>query len=130
MVITKKEWIEQLATLYAYGLPQKDDWELAYWYRTIESEKMTKDSVENAVLEMTKRHTKFWDTDNIPAMIIQTADAIRKKEKLEAHANRMKLAKKKQEEERAMAVASWGGTEEEAKANREKIQTMLKGLLK
>jgi len=130
MTITYEEFIEQLATLYAYGLPQKDEWELVYWYRTIKSEQLTKVRVEEAVLQMTKEHTKFWDTDNIPAMIIQTAKSIEEKKKAQALKNRFLLADKREEEEKKKALASWGGTEEEATANRQKVVKILRGVFR
>jgi len=128
-MITYEEFIEQLATLYAYGLPQKDEWELVYWYRTIKSEQLTKVRVEEAVLQMTKEHTKFWDTDNIPAMIIQTAKSIEEKKKARALKNRFLLADRR-EEEKKKALASWGGTEEEATANRQKVVKILRGVFR
>jgi len=129
-MITYEEFIEQLATLYAYGLPQKDEWELVYWYRTIKSEQLTKGRVEEAVLQMTKEHTKFWDTDNIPAMIIQTAKSIEEKKKARALKSRFLLADKREEEEKKKALASWGGTEEEATANRQKVVKILRGVFR
>tara|TARA_R100001530_G_scaffold96477_1_gene67039 strand:- start:487 stop:876 length:390 start_codon:yes stop_codon:yes gene_type:complete len=129
-MITYEEFIEQLATLYAYGLPQKDEWELVYWYRTIKSEQLTKVRVEEAVLQMTKEHTKFWDTDNIPAMIIQTAKSIEEKKKARALKNRFLLADRREEEEKKKALASWGGTEEEATANRQKVVKILRGVFR
>jgi len=78
-------------------------------------------------LQMTKEHTKFWDTDNIPAMIIQTAKSIEEKKKASALKNRFLLADKREEEEKKKALASWGGTEEEATANRQKVVKILRG---
>lgn len=129
-MITYEEFIEQLATLYAYGLPQKDEWELVYWYRTIKSEGMTKLKVDEAVLEMTKDHTKFWDTDNIPAMIIQTAKSIEEKKKCVAARSQFLLTDKQEKDEDKKALASWGGTEEEAAKNKQKVKEMLRGVFK
>jgi|TARA_R110002051_G_C8691427_1_gene493112 hypothetical protein len=130
MTITYEEFIEQIATLYAYGLPQKDEWEFVYWYRTIKSENLTKVVVEEAVLEMTKVHTKFWDTDNVPAMIIQTAISLEDKKKAIATKNHFLLADKREQDEDKKLLASWGGTEEEAEANREKTRELIRGVFK
>tara|TARA_R110002110_G_scaffold176839_4_gene381205 strand:- start:2 stop:394 length:393 start_codon:yes stop_codon:yes gene_type:complete len=126
MTITYEEFIEQIATLYAYGLPQKDEWEFVYWYRTIKSENLTKVVVEEAVLEMTKVHTKFWDTDNVPAMIIQTAISLEDKKKAIATKNHFLLADKREQDEDKKLLASWGGTKEEAEANQEKVRELIR----
>ena len=126
MTLTYEEFIEQIATLYAYGLPQKDEWEFVYWYRTIKSENLTKVVVEEAVLEMTKVHTKFWDTDNIPAMIIQAAISLEEKKKAIATKNHFLLADKREQDEDKKLLASWGGTQEEAEANQEKVRELIR----
>ena len=127
MTITYEEFIEQIATLYAYGLPQKDEWEFVYWYRTIKSEQLTKVVVEEAVLEMTKTHTKFWDTDNVPAMIIEAVAAVGEKKKNVSVKNNFLLADKREADSDKKALASWGGTEEEAEVNREKVRELIRG---
>ena len=35
MTTTYKEFIEQIATLYAFGMEQRDEWELKMWHRAI-----------------------------------------------------------------------------------------------
>ena len=130
MTITYAEFIEQLATLYAFGLPEKDDWEVKYWYRPIESEKLTKDKVEAAILRLTKTTTKFWDTDNIPAMIIETAAQIQTERNQAALSKRLQLEDARAKAERKQIEESYGGTEEERQANRAKIQKLLKECLR
>ena len=125
-MITYKEFIEEVATLYAFGLPMKDEWELVYWHRAIAAAGLTVDQVKPAILRITQNTTKFWDTDNIPAMIIETAAQIQTERNQAALSKRLQLEDARAKAERKQIEESYGGTEEERQVNRAKIQKLLK----
>ena len=129
-MITYKEFIEEVATLYAFGLPMKDEWELVYWHRAIAAAGLTVDQVKPAILRITQNTTKFWDTDNIPAMIIETAAQIQTERNQAALSKRLQLEDARAKAERKQIEESYGGTEEERQVNRAKIQKLLKECLR
>ena len=116
-MITYKEFIEEVATLYAFGLPMKDEWELVYWHRAIAAAGLTVDQVKPAILRITQNTTKFWDTDNIPAMIIETAAQIQTERNQAALSKRLQLEDARAKAERKQIEESYGGTEEERQVN-------------
>ena len=126
-MITYKEFIEEVATLYAFGLPMKDEWELVYWHRAVAAAGLTVDQVKPAILRITQNMTKFWDTDNIPAMIIEAAAQIQAERNQAALRERLQLndtsdrAERKQIEEAAASMS-----DEEREGNKAKIQKLLK----
>ena len=129
-MITYKEFIEEVATLYAFGLPMKDEWELVYWHRAVAAAGLTVDQVKPAILRITQNMTKFWDTDNIPAMIIETAAQIQTERNQAALSKRLQLEDARAKAERKQIEESYGGTEEERQVNRAKIQKLLKECLR
>ena len=130
-MITYKEFIEEVATLYAFGLPMKDEWELVYWHRAVAAAGLTVDQVKPAILRITQNMTKFWDTDNIPAMIIEAAAQIQTERNQAALRERLQLndtsdrAERKQIEEAAAKMS-----DEEREGNKAKIQKLLKECLR
>ena len=130
MTITYDEFLEQLAALYAFGLPQKDEWELVYWHKAIKAKELTAAQVGAAVLKITQDETKFWDTDNVPAMIIKAVKEIAEDKKITAFKNQILLTENREEAEDKKALASWGGTPGEAEANRQKTRELIRGVFK
>jgi len=130
MTLTYDEFVEQIAALYAFGMPRKDDWELDYWHRAIAAKELTAAQVGAAVLKITQDQTEFWDTDNIPAKIIKVVKEIAEDKKIAAFKNQILLAENREEDEDKKALASWGGTLEEAEANRQKTRELIRGVFK
>ena len=126
MTITYEEFLEQLAALYAYGLPQKDEYELVYWFRTIQSEGLTRGVVELAVMKLTREQTQFWDSDNIPAMIIKCSREIESQRQATALKDRFLIDCEREKDEDRKALESWGGSEGEAEANQEKTRELIR----
>jgi hypothetical protein len=69
--MTWDEFMKGILILYAFGLATKDDWELKIWYRALQDE-MSLDNYEHACIHLCKNNLKFWETDNIPAQLIDT----------------------------------------------------------
>ena len=127
MTLTYKEFVEQIAALYAFGMPRKDDWELDYWHRAIAAKELTPAQLGAAVFKITQEQTKFWDTDNIPAKIIEMAAQIQFERNQAALSERLRLedtkarAERKQIEEEVAKMS-----DEEREGNKAKIQKMIK----
>ena len=54
MTVTYKDFIEQIATLYAFGMEQRDEWELKMWHRAISDKNTTQKQLSDAVLWWSK----------------------------------------------------------------------------
>ena len=130
MTVTYKEFIEQIATLYAFGMEQRDEWELKMWHRAISDKNTTQKQLSDAVLTMTQTISKFWPTDNIPSIILNLVEEKKEADNLLACKNRLQLAKEKDEADCKMIRESFGGTEEEAEENKAKIKAMLREVFK
>jgi len=124
-MMTFQEFLEEIAALYAHGLPQKDEWELKYWFRSLEAKGLTAVQVGAAGLRLTQEKEKFWDNDNIPAMIIKMVDQIRRENRTQAHKNRLALESKKRKKEE---LACGAMTEEEREENRAKLQKLVQAI--
>ena len=130
MTITDTEFFESVATLHAFGLPRKDTWELRYWYRAIESAGLTNSQVQEATLQITKNTIKFWDTDNIPARIIELAAQNAEERSQIALKQQFLLAYDKDKAEKMAILESYGATEEERGKNQAAIKFEIRRMLK
>ena len=113
------EFLEEIAALYAHGLPQKDEWELKYWFRSLEAKGLTAAPVGAAGLRITQETEKFWDNDNIPAMIIKMADQLAAENKTKAFKKRLALESARREREEFVEM-----TDEEREENRKKLREL------
>lgn len=113
------EFLEEIAALYAHGLPQKDEWELKYWFRSLEAKGLTAAQVGAAGLRITQETEKFWDNDNIPAMIIKMADQLAAENKTKAFKKRLALESARREREEFVEM-----TDEEREENRKKLREL------
>lgn len=120
--MTYTEFLEEIAALYAHGLPQKDEWELKYWFRSLNAKRLTAAQVGAAGLRLTQEKEKFWDNDNIPAMIIKMVDQIAAENKTKAHKDRLALESKKDKESRRKAEAM---TDKEREENQAKLRELV-----
>jgi sulfur relay (sulfurtransferase) DsrC/TusE family protein len=130
MTVTYKEFIEQIATLYAFGLSQRDEWELKMWHRAISDKNITKKQLSDAVLNMSQTVRKFWETDNVPAQLMELVEENQQVASRLALKNRLQLEKERHEADCKQIKESFGGTEEEAEENKAKIKAMLRGVFK
>ena len=130
MTVTYKEFIEQIATLYAFGMEQRDEWELKMWHRAISDKNTTQKQLSDAVLTMTQTVSKFWPTDNIPSMILNLVEEKKEADNILACRNRLQLEEAKYVDECKHLKESFGGTEEEAEENKAKIKAMLRGVFR
>ena len=130
MTITYKDFIEQIATLYAFGMEQRDEWELKMWHRAISDKNTTQKQLSDAVLTMTQTVSKFWPTDNIPSMILNLVEEKKEADNILACRNRLQLEEAKYLDECKHLKESFGGTEEEAEENKAKIKAMLRGVFR
>ena len=130
MTITYKDFIEQIATLYAFGMEQRDEWELKMWHRAISDKDTTQKQLSDAVLTMTQTVSKFWPTDNIPSMILNLVEEKKEADNILACRNRLQLEEAKYVDECKHLKESFGGTEEEAEENKAKIKAMLRGVFR
>ena len=130
MTITYKDFIEQIATLYAFGMEQRDEWELKMWHRAISDKNTTQKQLSDAVLTMTQTVSKFWPTDNIPSMILNLVEEKKEADNILACRNRLQLEEAKYVDECKHLKESFGGTEEEAEENKAKIKAMLRGVFR
>lgn len=64
-----EEFLKGISILYAFGMAEKDDWELKIWYRALGGE-MSVDNYEECCISLCKNNLKFWETDNIPAQLL------------------------------------------------------------
>ena len=130
MTVTYKDFIEQIATLYAFGMEQRDEWELKMWHRAISDKNTTQKQLSDAVLTMTQTVSKFWPTDNIPSMILNLVEEKKEADNILACRNRLQLEEAKYLDECKHLKESFGGTEEEAEENKAKIKAMLRGVFR
>tara|TARA_R110000744_G_scaffold263550_1_gene377846 strand:- start:271 stop:663 length:393 start_codon:yes stop_codon:yes gene_type:complete len=130
MTVTYKDFIEQIATLYAFGMEQRDEWELKMWHRAISDKDTTQKQLSDAVLTMTQTVSKFWPTDNIPSMILNLVEEKKEADNILACRNRLQLEEAKYVDECKHLKESFGGTEEEAEENKAKIKAMLRGVFR
>ena len=130
MTVTYKDFIEQIATLYAFGMEQRDEWELKMWHRAISDKNTTQKQLSDAVLTMTQTVSKFWPTDNIPSMILNLVEEKKEADNILACRNRLQLEEAKYVDECKHLKESFGGTEEEAEENKAKIKAMLRGVFR
>ena len=130
MTTTYKEFIEQIATLYDFGMEQRDEWELKMWHRAISGKDTTQKQLSDAVLTMTQTVSKFWPTDNIPSMILNLVEEKKEADNILACRNRLQLEEAKYVDECKHLKESFGGTEEEAEENKAKIKAMLRGVFR
>jgi t-SNARE complex subunit (syntaxin) len=104
-----------ISILYAFGLSVKDDWELSIWHKALMDD-MNPKEFESACMHLAKNNTKFWQTDNIPAQLLEIVrdyrDASSAKMKAEKR-NQLLLAERKADQE---ALSSWGSDEERLEA--------------
>jgi len=74
--MTWEEFMKGITLLYAFGLQQKDDWQLRLWYIALEDE-MDSASFEEACVHLCKNNIKFWENDNIAAQILEAHQKIK-----------------------------------------------------
>jgi len=126
--MTWEEFVKGVTILYAFGLATKDDWELRIWYRALEGE-MGSDEYERSCLHLCKHNTKFWETDNIPAQLMEVAAKFKMERGAKLIAARIESDKQRRERERQEAIDSWGSDEERLKAV-EKIKVLNRKIFK
>ena len=124
-MITREDFIKGIAVLYEVGLSRRDDWELNIWYAALVDERVTVDEMTHACTQMVKNHQKFFETDNIPATILDHVrgyrDATRARKQL-AEADRKR-------HELKFTLDSWGKGEER-EVEIERVKKMLREAMK
>lgn len=112
--MTYEQFMKGMTILYAFGMAEKEDWELKIWYRALGDE-MSLESYEQCCIHLCKNNLKFWETDNIPAQLL---DVIREgKEKSAAEASKRRLLAEEDNRElaRKNAMASYDSEEDRLK---------------
>lgn len=109
--MTWEEFMKGVTILYAFGMAEKDEWELRIWHRALESE-MSVVSYEQACIHLCRNNLKFWETDNIPAQILATYDKIKQENNTRLIAQRSQDDKERRELERKQALDSYESEED------------------
>jgi hypothetical protein len=136
--MTYEHFLKGIAILMGYGLEEKDKWELDLWKRTLENVRIcgrnergvSPDEYLSAIEYMGEREGSFWATLNIPARIISIVETQVDVKKQNAFKDQLLLANNREKDEDEMAKESWGGTEEEAMKNKQKVKEMLRGVFR
>jgi len=97
--------------LYAFGLKEKDDWELAIWHRALR-DSITAYEYENACISLAKNNLKFWENDNLPAQIIDVVAKTKEDSAQRALKGRLLAEGENRERARRNAIASYESEEE------------------
>ena len=113
--MTKNDFSKGIAILNGVGLPVKDDWELAVWHKLLEKNGISYNVFMAACLSLAENTVKFWDTDNIPAMLLEIAKEFKqeKTQKLIAQRNEDEESRRKREKQEA--IASYDNPEDRLK---------------
>ncbi len=112
--MTWEDFMKGILILYAFGMGQKDDWELKIWYRALKDE-MSLDSYEQSCIHLCKNNLKFWETDNIPAQLLATYEEIRQEITTKLIAQRSQDDQSRRDRERQEAIDSYASEEDRLK---------------
>lgn len=108
--MTWEEFMKGIAILYAFGMGEKDDWELQFWYRALKDE-MSLNSYEQSCIHLCKNNLKFWETDNIPAQLLSTYEEIKVEIGQKLIAQRAEDEENRRKRERQEAIDSYDSEE-------------------
>jgi len=111
MTMNWEEFMKGIAILYAFGLAEKDDWELKLWHRAIKDE-MGLESYEQCCIHLCKNNLKFWETDNIPAQLLEIFKEIKQEIKTKLIAQNIEDDHQRRDREKQEAIDSYGSEEE------------------
>ncbi|MCK4784644.1 MAG: hypothetical protein KAV87_12900 [Desulfobacteraceae bacterium] len=111
MSMTFEEFLRGMDVLYAFGLKQKEDFELKYWYQALYDE-MNFDSFKKCCIHLCKKNEKFWETDNIPAQLLSTYEEIKQEITTKLIAQRSEDDQRRRDRERQEAVDSYESEED------------------
>lgn len=109
--MTKEEFMKGITILYAFGLKQKDDWELEVWYRALSGE-MTSEQYEKACIHLARNNMKFWETDNVPAQLMDVVAEFKQERATKLIAQRSEADQQRRQRERQEAIDSYESEED------------------
>ena len=128
-MITREDFIKGIAVLYGVGLSRRDDWELNIWYAALVDERVKVDEMTHACTQMVKNHQKFFETDNIPATILDHVRGYREATRARKQLADADLKQLEMEKERDFTFDSWGKGEER-EVEIERVKKMLREAMK
>ena len=126
--MTWEEFMKGITILYAFGLKEKDDWELGIWHRALR-DSVTAYEYENACINLAKNNLKFWENDNIPAQIIDVVKTTKEEAGKRAMKGRLLAEDQNRELAKRSAMASYKN-EEDRLACIKKFKEMNAGIWK
>ena len=109
--MTWEEFMKGITILYAFGLKEKDDWDLSIWHRALR-DSLTAYEYENACISLAKNNLKFWENDNLPAQIIDVVAKTKEDSAQRALKGRLLAEGENRERARRNAIASYESEEE------------------
>ena len=104
-------FMKGITVLYAFGLATKDDWELKIWYQALKDE-IEAEEYERACFHLCKKNSKFWETDNVPAQLIEVVEDSKANTKMKLLEAKAEDDEQRRQRERQEALDSWGSEEE------------------
>jgi len=119
--MTWEEFMKGITILYAFGLKKKDDWVLKIWFLALKDE-MDLSSYEKACVHLCKYNLKFWETDNIPAQLLESHKEIKQKINTKLIAQRSEDDQKRRERERQEAINSYDNEEDRLRCREEFLE--------
>lgn len=112
--MTWDEFMKGIAILYAFGLAERDEWELKIWYQALKDE-MSLASYEQSCIHFCKNNVKFWETDNLPAQLLATYGEIKQKLVCKLIAQRVEDDQARRDREKQEAIDSYDSEEDRLK---------------
>jgi len=112
--MTWEEFMKGITILYAFGMAEKEDWELKIWYRALEDE-MSLETYEQCCIHLCKNNVKFWETDNIPAQLLEVFEETKQEITTKLIAQRSEDDQRRRDRERKEAVGSYDSEEDRLK---------------
>ncbi len=112
--MTYEEFMKGITILYAFGLAEKDDWELKIWFRALQFE-IEPEEYEKACIHLCKNNPKFWETDNIPAQLLEVIESQEIERKSLASKERLLLDQKRRDQQIQEAKDSYDSEEDRLK---------------
>jgi hypothetical protein len=109
--MTFEEFMKGTTILYAFGMPPRDDWVLQLWFKALQLE-MDVETYEKCCTYLCKTNTKFWETDNIPAQILEVRDEMQARVSSKLIAERTQSDEERWNQERKDAMASYDSEED------------------
>ena len=104
--MTTEEFDEGILILGACGLKKRDDWELDVWYEALTDE-MDGAEFRACCIHLCKKNLKFWETDNIPAQLLEICEEKRQEITTKLIAQRSEDDQRRRDRERQEAMASY-----------------------